>query len=148
MLLFTAKASNLIAIGPILDLQVVPSRAASAAMKSAGQTPPEPVTVSAMIDTGASNCVIQNGIAQNLNLQPVGSHLINTPTSQNVQCFQYAVGLVFPATAGLNLSITMEMVVTEAPLVGQHIQCLLGRDFLAHGIPVYSGPEESFIFGL
>jgi hypothetical protein len=32
----------------------------------------------------------------------------------------------------------------EAPLQGQHIQCLIGRDVLAHGVLVYIGYTNSF----
>jgi len=37
-----------------------------------------------------------------------------------------------------------KMIVTEAPLQGQNIQCLLGRDLLAYGLLVYNGPTNTF----
>lgn len=145
---FSAKASNLIDVGPILDIQVAPTRQARDAMRAAGETVPQPETVSAMFDTGATGCVIQQGIAARLNLHPIGSQPVNTPTSQNVQCLRFLVVFQFPPTAGLMIPINVETVVMEAPLQGQHIQCLLGRDFMAHGILVYSGPDNSFSFSI
>ena len=107
-----------------------------------------PITVAAMIDTGASSSVIQAGIAAMLGIQPIGVQSICTPTSQNVMCGRYAVGFLFPATAGVLVPVMFDMVMTETPLQGQNIQCLLGRDFLSHGILVYSGPDNSFTFSL
>jgi len=73
-----------------------------------------------MIDTGASGTVISQGLADKLGISPIGTALINTPSSTNVTCFQFDVQIVFPN----NVNIA-SIVVTEAPLQGQHIQCLL-----------------------
>lgn len=149
MPVFTAKSSNLPFIGPILDIQIGPTRPALIAMqKVPGAQPPSLLTVSAMIDTGASCSVIKEGIPKQLGLHPVGFYLVNTPTSHNAKCFSYAVQLVLLANAGIQFPVTLSVVVIEAPLQGQNIQCLLGRDFLKHGIFIYSGPDESFSFSL
>ncbi len=35
-------------------------------------------------------------------------------------------------------------VAIEAPLAGQHIQCLIGRDILQHGVLIYVGYMNQF----
>ncbi len=63
---------------------------------------------------------------------------VNTPSSTNVRCYEYLVRLVFPN------NVTYEGTVIEAPLQGQHIQCLVGRDVLARGVFIYIGYTNTF----
>jgi len=91
-----------------------------------------------MIDTGATGSVIRQGIAAQLGLTPVGTKNINTPTSSNVACYEYQVQFVFPNR------VSYETTAIEAPLIGQHIQCLVGRDVLADGVLVYIGYTNTF----
>jgi len=63
---------------------------------------------------------------------------INTLSSTGVLCAQYAVRLIFPNNVG------GEAVVTEAPLAGQHIQGLIGRDVLSQAVLVYIGYTNQF----
>jgi len=107
-------------------------------MKNAGTPVPAPIPVSMMVDTGASTTVIQTGLAQQLGLQPVGTLSVNTPSSANVQCNTYAVRLLLPE------NLVAGVVAIEAPLVGQNIQGLIGRDLLQHGVLIYLGKENQF----
>ena len=91
-----------------------------------------------MIDTGATGSVIQQGLAAQLGLKPIGVTLINTPSSTNVECYEYAVRFVFPN------NVVVEGTVIEAPLKGQHIQGLIGRDVLQHAVLVYIGYAGQF----
>ena len=91
-----------------------------------------------MIDTGASATVVQQGLAAQLGLQPIGIAYINTPSSTNVRCYQYVVRFLFPA------NVIVESTVIEAPLQGQTIQCLIGRNVLAHGVLLYIGYVNTF----
>ncbi len=91
-----------------------------------------------MLDTGATGTVLQEGTARQLGLQPVGVTQINTPSSTNLNCYEYLVRLLFPN------NVALEITAIEAPLIGQHIQCLIGRDVLAHGVLVYIGYINTF----
>lgn len=91
-----------------------------------------------MIDTGATGSVIRQGLASQLGLQPVGVTTISTPSSAHVVCNEYLVRFLFPN------NVTVEGTAIEAPLQGQHIQCLIGRDILAHGVLVYIGYTNLF----
>jgi hypothetical protein len=143
MPVITARVSDLKDVGPIIDLHVTPSRAALEAIKATDQKSPAPVSISALIDTGASVSALKTGVARDLGLHPVGVQYINTPTSQNVPCYTYFVRFVFGV-----LPLYFEGVVIETPLAGQSIDCLIGRDILAAGLLVYNGVDNSFSFSL
>ncbi len=119
-------------------MHLAATQAAETAMRRAGQAPPAPIAIEAQIDTGAGSCAIQQGLAQQLNLKPVGQARLNTPTSLGVPADVYAVRLVFPDQS------VLELVVIEAPLRGQSLQCLIGRDILAGGIFVYNGLQNEY----
>jgi len=135
---FTQRIPNLHQIGPVVELLVTPSVPYIDFM---GLAPPQvkAIKVLAMIDTGATGTVLSQGLAGSLGIQPVGTTYINTPSSTNVLCNQYDVQIVFPNQVNMG-----SIVVTEAPLQGQHIQCLIGRDVLHHGVLIYTGYDNSF----
>lgn len=135
---FTAQLPNLQAVGPVVDMRVWVGTAAENALKKAQANVPPPFAVKGMVDTGATGSVIQPAVAQNLGLQPVGVVTISTPSSANVPCFQYVVRLMFPN------NVIAEALAIEAPLQGQQVQCLVGRDVLAHGVFVYTGYINQF----
>jgi predicted aspartyl protease len=135
---FTTQLPSLQALGPLVDMRVWIGTPVEEVLKKAATKVPEPVTVKAMIDTGATGSVIQPSVAQQLGLQPVGVVAISTPSSENVPCFQYTVRLLFPN------NVTVEALAIEAPLRGQQIQCLIGRDVLAHGVLIYTGYINQF----
>ena len=93
-----------------------------------------------MIDTGATGTVVKEGVPDQLGINPIGTTLINTPSSMGVSCNQFDVQIIFPYN---NINIP-SIVITEAPLQGQHIQCLIGRDILQHGMLIYTGYDNSF----
>jgi predicted aspartyl protease len=135
---FTTQLPNLQALGPVVDMRVWIGTPVEEALKKSGDSLPDPVLVKGMIDTGATGTVIQPEIAKKLRLQPVGVVTISTPSSENVPCYQYIVRLIFPS------NVIVEAIAVEAPLKGQHIQCLVGRDVLAHGVLVYTGYINQF----
>jgi len=62
-----------------------------------------------------------------------------------VPCFadEYDVSLFFPM---LQMGPPTIFVI-EAPLEGQTISCLIGRDLLSRGMLVYNGIDSSFTLG-
>ena len=135
---FTSQVPNLHAVGPIVDLKIAVGTAVEAALRAAGTAIPTPVSAVGLIDTGATGSVIQQGLAAQLGLNPVGITYINTPSSTNVPCHEYVVRLIFPT------NIIFETTIIEAPLQGQPIQSLIGRDVLAHAVFVYVGYVNLF----
>lgn len=135
---FTTQLPDLQQQGPVVDIRAWIGTAVEESLKKASSKPPEPIQVKAMIDTGATGSVIQPDIAKQLGLQPIGVVYINTPSSENVACYQYVLRLVFPN------NVVVQAIAVEAPLRGQQIQCLIGRDVLAHGVFVYTGYINQF----
>ncbi len=108
------------------------------AAESTGQTA-TPITIRAMVDTGASGTAIQTGFAKQLGLNPVGVQLISTPTSKDVPCPEYAMRLIFQANIVID-----NVTVIEAPMEGQHVQMLIGRDVLKDFVFIYLGYANQF----
>ena len=138
MATFTQRITNLQQVGPTIDIVLTPSMNFLQKM-NINPISAKAIKLSAMIDTGASGTAISKGVFDKLEINPVGTVLINTPSSTNVSCNQFNVQIIFPN----NVSIS-SIVVTEAPLQGQHIQCLIGRDILQYGVLIYNGHDNSF----
>ena len=135
---FTQRITNLQQVGPVIEVVLTPSVAFLQANNFSLATA-NSVRVLAMIDTGATGTVISQGLAKQLNINPVGTMLMHTPSSTNVLCYQFDVQIVFPN----NVNVP-SIIVSEAPLQGQHIQCLIGRDLLQHAVLIYTGYDNSF----
>jgi aspartyl protease len=133
-------ASHLQALGPVIEIEVAVSALREAELRAAGDAVPDPTAAAALVDTGASHTVIQQNLAVLLGIQPVGVSTFSTASSANVLCPRYEVRLLFPH------DIIFDATVVEAPLPGQQVQCLIGRDLLAQAVLVYLG--ESNLFSL
>ena len=81
---------------------------------------------------------IRDDIPRMLGLQPMDTVPVSTPSSANVQCYRYFMRMVLPN------NITWENPVVAMPLQMQPIDCLIGRDLLAHAVLVYVGQEDLF----
>ena len=135
---FTTQVPNLQQSGPILEMRIAVGSVIEEVLQKDDKDIPTPANTVAMIDTGATGTVIQKNIVDSLNLNPVGVTLINTPSSTNVQCYEYLIRLLFPN------NVIVETVAIAAPLQNQHIQCLIGRDVLRHGVLIYTGYINTF----
>jgi hypothetical protein len=92
------------------------------------------------VDTGAAASVITPETAALLRLRSVGVVSVHTPTTiEPVLCRQFHVNVYFSAAFAIE-----NVVVIEAPLTGQAVQCLIGRDVLARGVLVYDGLHNHF----
>jgi len=131
---FTITSPDLQYVGPILEIQLAISKDLATVLTSKGTPIPNPIKAIAMIDTGATSSVINPDIVKALGISPTGTTKINTPSDCGVDCNQYNLSFVFP-----NGVILESSDVVEAPLTGQPIQCLLGRDLLRHGVLIYNG---------
>jgi predicted aspartyl protease len=138
---FSAQLPNIIQVGPISEVLIAPPQALVQVLRANGQPVPQPVRAVAMVDTGASGTVLTPSVVAQLGLQPVGVSQMSTPsTTAPVQTRLFNVDITFALN---NVSVT-GVVATEAPLGGQHIQCLIGRDILQHGVLVYIGYLNQF----
>jgi predicted aspartyl protease len=134
------SASDLQGLGPVIEINVGVSALLETTLRATDDVAPDPLPIAALVDTGASHTVIQQNLAVRLGIQPVGVSSFNTASTANVLCPRYEVRLLFPQ------GIVFDATVVEAPLPGQQIQCLIGRDILAGAVFVYLG--ESNLFSL
>jgi len=134
---------SLQAEGPTLEVQFMIPVALEEQYRKASKPIPTPIVVKALIDTGASNCIIKDGIPQKLGLQPNGTIKINTPSSKNHLCYKYFMRMFLPS-----YGVTYEGEFTATALEEQTIESLIGRDLLQHGILIYTGNANQFTFSL
>jgi predicted aspartyl protease len=124
----------------LVDLYVAASAPRSAALESSGKTPPQPVAVRALIDTGATRTNVDRSVLKRLELDPVGPELVHTASTAASprEVDAYAVRLFLPGVlAGL---IASDLRVLEAEnLSGLGVEVLLGLDVLKKCLLFYNG---------
>jgi predicted aspartyl protease len=135
---FTSQVPNMQKLGPIVEVRIAVGQIIENTLRKESQGIPAPLPAHAMIDTGATGTVVSEDIVRQLNLNPVGIAIINTPSSANVQCYEYLIRLLFPNR------VDFETLAIATPLKGQHIQCLIGRDVLSAGVFIYTGYMNIF----
>lgn len=124
--------------GPTLEVQVEPVLDAQKVMRNDGDEVPS-VSVNALIDTGASGTLIQTSVIEKLGLDWISTVRLTTPsTTKPLIRYEYRVRVA------LSRTIAFETDVVEAPLIGQNVQCLIGRDILQYVIFTYDGPNSRF----
>lgn len=127
-------------LGPLVKLRIGVSNYRALALKSRGQVVPPDIDITALIDTGASNCCVDSTCIQQLGLTPTGSINIRTPsTGANAHpTYLYDIKVVLPHMAISKIYAALP--VAGAPnLASQGIQMLLGRDVLAQCLLTYDG---------
>lgn len=135
---YTAENTDLQKQGPILKIRIAVPFDVEEALLSGGVEIPQPVEVSALIDTGASHTVLRQGVGAALGLRPVGTAPVLTAGHSVVHCEEYHLRLIFPNDA------VHETTIVELPMEGQFIQCLIGRDVLAKAVLIYIGERNLF----
>jgi Aspartyl protease len=136
---FTGTLPGLQQLGPVIQVTISVVDAAAQALKALHQPVPSPVEGNMMIDTGAGGSVVAPGIAARLGLKPVGMQTIGTPaTPTPIQLPTFAVRLTLPNGP------FFEITAIEAPLGGQAIDGVIGRDVLAQCVLIYIGYMNQF----
>ncbi len=139
----TITPDNLEKDGPILEIHFFVSSELEKNYKEKNIPLPEPVIIKALIDTGASACVLKKEIPEQLGLKPTGVIKICTPSSKDHECYQYYMRMVIPSH-----KLVYEGPFISAPLDGQEISGLIGRDVLKNGILISIGYANQFTLSL
>lgn len=131
----TPNPSDLLLRGPALAVEVGVPDALAAALTARSIPLPAPQPGSALIDTGASVTAVDMEILQRLNLPPVGTGSVITPSGAATQGV-YVVRLTFPGTLIPPLD--------PMPVIGSQLRgfghiVLLGRDLLQGALLIYDG---------
>ena len=132
------NAPDLLKNGPLLLVRIEPVLAVQEAMRADGDEIPT-ASILALIDTGANGTLIQTAVVAGLGFESLGTVFLLTPsTLEPLARQEYRVRLV------LSEDIAFEVDVVEAPLAGQSIQGLIGRDILQLLKFTYDGPQSQF----
>ncbi len=135
---FSVPSPQLRREGARLPVRVGVSEFAEAAQRRSGNPTPPPIEIQALIDSGSGRSIIQQRLASELGLTPVGEVEIDTPSSTDLRAPEYYVRFWFDERT------IIEMKVLEAPLPVAQIRALIGRDILARGRFIYDGPRGEF----
>ena len=135
---FTMRNPQFLSTGLVAPVSVGITAVAEDLYKKTGIQIPRPIVTNAKIDTGADRSVIGKGIALELGLKPTGMCLVDTPSSKNFHCYEYAVRLSFPN------DVVWQGTMLELPAAKESVEVLIGRDILGHGVLMYIGYDNSF----
>lgn len=115
--------------GPVIQVTITQPTKVSELYAKQGKSVAA-ATVQALIDTGASGCIITDSLAAKLNLIQTGFQKI-TSVQDNQDRPKYFAKIMFPWNRSVDVSVA------SCPLKG--IDCLIGRDILKHWNLIYSG---------
>lgn len=132
-------------LGPLIDIWVGLSAPRCRALKDAGQTPPTPVRVRALLDTGASGTCVDEQVIAPLHLVPTGMIHMHTPSTAGTPhlCPQYDIGVGISAAPDFHM-MRFTLPILAVALRAQNIDALIGRDLLDDTTLIYNGPAKSF----
>lgn len=133
--------------GAIVRIEVGVSKVETKRRRHERLAIPQPITVNALIDTGAQITCLSPDCTRSLDLPLTGVRLVNAPELS---------GLIPTSFREIRISIlTSEEVVTplidlpnlpiaELDLTGLEFEAVLGRDVLKHCVFLYDGLNETF----
>ncbi|OGX26522.1 MAG: hypothetical protein A3D10_01415 [Omnitrophica WOR_2 bacterium RIFCSPHIGHO2_02_FULL_48_11] len=133
---FTLKLPHLRENGPTCQIVLKPSDPAIEELRLEKKDVPT-IRVSALIDTGASTTAISQKVIKKLRLVARGTTKVYTSNKDSEIRNEYDVALEFDTDAYIRI-----LRVLDANLEDHSIDCLIGRDVLAHGTLIYNGPEK------
>jgi len=130
--------------GPLLTVAIGLSQPKAAILRITNQPVPQKQIVQALIDTGASGTVIDQGLVPLLGLVQIGTLLMHSASATNIVVPTYDVMFAIGGPAkgpamGLHY-VEQNIQVTSAPLAIQNIGALIGRDILSKCLLTYNGP--------
>ncbi len=124
--------------GPTLDVRLEPVLGVQEILRAEGQPVPH-VNLLGMIDTGASGTLVQSAVFQQLGIESYTSVRLRTAsTIEPLMRGQFRVRVV------LTPAVAFEVDAVEGALIGQNVQCLIGRDILEYVVFTYDGPNSRF----
>jgi predicted aspartyl protease len=123
--------------GPCIDVQVMNSRDVIDAGRAVGLEYPGPVTMRALLDTGASITVISKQFAEYCKLRQTSAGSEITAIGAVHRCGEHAGGISFPNT---NLRPLDPIRIVSAVFAKErYYSCLIGRDILRNWNVTFDG---------
>ena len=132
--------------GAVLDILIGLSAADVRRLRLALQPIPQPLSLQALIDTGASHTSVDAKAFQPLGLQPSNFIVVSTASASALPRAQFEVSLrIVHPSGNSQLDLLLESVtVTDADLLPNQLPALIGCDLLALWVFKYDGPAREF----
>ena len=131
-----ASAAFLAGIGPVVPVTVSVTAAHQLVLQRLNLPIPVPISGWALIDTGASLCMVDEDALKALSIPPLGSMVIATPSGSSPR-LTYPASLSFPSTT---LPPIAFFDFVSGPLTAQGIVAIIGRNVLRNFVLTYNGP--------
>jgi predicted aspartyl protease len=133
--------------GPVVRAAILVSTARTAMLTAQGMPLPDPQTIDALIDTGASISGVDPAILNALGLSPTGEAEIVSPTTGGtavrVPTYDVCIGIYAVRQGDLHfISETIQVTATE--LSHRTFRALIGTDVLNKCILHYNGADGFF----
>jgi predicted aspartyl protease len=138
----SVQINDLVGVGPVLEVPLLPVRTNARQSRKQRARAPELVAVTALIDTGATSTVLKRSVAETMGLKAVDVASVHTASSADVLCVRYDLRLV------LRRDLTFDVRALGLPMDGQNIDCLIGRDVLAKAVFLYLGRQNQFVLAV
>jgi hypothetical protein len=130
--------------GAIVDVGIEQTPQYVRALAKRGLSPRPPVSIPALIDTGASQSALDRHVIALLKLEYWGTAPVLTPSTGMVPVERDAYGLRLTLGGGVAGPLVQVVEVIEADLAHLGFSMLLGRDVLADCRFVYNGKDGTF----
>lgn len=130
--------------GPIIDVQFGTSHLQGERLLKRGMTIPEPVTVAAMIDTGAQASSLDLRVIDRLGLAFVRQVLLVTNTTDLAGQPRDQYSALATIGVGQDEPLAKTVLVIKADFAARGFLALIGRDLLQYCVFTYHGPGERF----
>jgi hypothetical protein len=130
--------------GPFLDIMVMATHQRVMALKAAGRKPPSPITIRALLDTGASCSALDPLVAKGLGLDPAGRVQVHTPTTGTAYEWRNLYDATVVLGEGTSFVRTFTVGFLDTDLSSEGFLALVGWDILKACVFTCNGPTGTF----
>ena len=145
----TTKLTN---FEPIINLLLQPASAFSDALKAAGKTPPAPVSVRALIDTGfTGGLAIEQSLVKSWELKPRNWNKVTVPKEESGRFYDtfaweadVAIKFLSGRRSGGNVLLDPVPATLMEFVDSNNVQALIGQEILQVAVFSYDGLHRVF----
>ncbi len=130
--------------GPFIEIKVIATPQRVAVLKKAAKSYPAPLTIRALLDTGASGSAIDSTVISALGLTPTGSVLIHTPSTGSSYETRDEFDLMIVLGENTPDPKTFTVGIISSSFASEGFLALIGWDVLSHCVLTCNGPARSF----
>ena len=136
---------TILSAGALIDVSIGLSDSRRRVMQRQQRDVPPPVSVTLLIDTGASMTMIDEGVMLSLQLTPTSATEYHSSSTHGVSlpCNVYDVQLFLGGMGRPNTLRIDPLPVMATPFINQTFQGLLGRDVLNQLQLAWKGPQRT-----